>query len=426
MILTLLLLSILFLVLLRVPVAFALLGPCLAYFVYNGQSIELALRTSVAAVNSFPLLAVPLFILLGFIANQAGIAERMFEFAGAILSPVRASLGYVNVGVSLGFSWMSGSALADAAGLGKVEVPAMIRRGYDPGFSVGVTASSALLGPVMPPSIPAIVYASIAAVSTGALFAAAVVPAFIMAVGLFLACYIWGRKQHHLAGVPFDGARIKTATVRVAGALGAPVIILGGILGGYFTPTEAAAVGALYMLLIGFAYRALRVRDLSTVLRGTVLTTASITIILAASALLGQIMAREQVPQNVALLLTDVTDSPVVFLLLVNAVLIMLGMIIEPTAVLVITVPILLPVAATFGVDPLHFGVIAILNLMIGLLTPPLGAVLYVLSSATGISVEKVFRGTAPFLIPLFATLMIITFLPDVVLFLPRALGLLE
>ncbi|HEX2132474.1 MAG TPA: TRAP transporter large permease [Actinophytocola sp.] len=409
---------------LRVPVAFALLGPCLTYVTLNGHSLGLSTREVVGALDSFPLLAVPLFILVGVLANHAGIADRLFEFALSVFGRVRGSLGYVNIGVSLGFSWMSGSALADAAGLGKVEVPAMLRNGYSKRFSVGITAASSLIGPVMPPSIPAVIYASIAAVSTGALFAASVVPAFLMAAGLAVAVFVWARRQTTLTEHPFDRQRLRTATVRVIGPLFTPVVILGGILGGLFTPTEAAAVGAAYVLLLGFAYRAVRVRDLGRILLDTAGTTASITLILGASGLLGWILAREQVPAAVADLMLGATGDQVVFLLLVNVLLIFLGAVLEGTSVLVITVPILLPIAVEFGVDPLHFGVITIINLMIGLLTPPIGAVLYVLSPVTKTPVDEVFRGTAPFLVPLFAVLMLVTFVPSVVTFLPDSLGL--
>ena len=416
--------GIVILLLLRVPVGFAMLGPCLAYMLLNGQSVGLSVRLAANGVNSWPLLAVPLFILVGVIANRASIADRLFEFALSIVGRIRASLGYVNIGVSLGFAWMSGAALADAAGLGKVEVPAMIRNGYPRRFSVGITAASTIIGPIMPPSIPAIIYAAIASVSTGALFATSVVPALMLTLGLAIAVFIWGRSRPELATSETSWRRFRSASVGVIGVAVAPVIILGGILGGLFTPTEAAAVGAVYLLVLGLAYGDLRIRDLPGIFVETAVTTAAISIILAASALLGYILAREQVPQLAADAMLGVTDSQVVFLLLVNLLLILLGMAIEPTSALVISVPILLPIATEFGVDPLHFGIIAILNLMIGLLTPPVGAVLYVLSSVTGISVHEVFQGAAPFLIPLLIVLAIVTFAPDLVLFLPRALGL--
>jgi tripartite ATP-independent transporter DctM subunit len=416
--------GIVILLLLRVPVGFAMLGPCLAYMLLNGQSVGLSVRLAANGVNSWPLLAVPLFILVGVIANRASIADRLFEFALSIVGRIRASLGYVNIGVSLGFAWMSGAALADAAGLGKVEVPAMIRNGYPRRFSVGITAASTIIGPIMPPSIPAIIYAAIASVSTGALFATSVVPALMLTLGLAIAVFIWGRSRPELATSETSWRRFRSASVGVIGVAVAPVIILGGILGGLFTPTEAAAVGAVYLLVLGLAYGDLRIRDLPGIFVETAVTTAAISIILAASALLGYILAREQVPQLAADAMLGVTDSQVVFLLLVNLLLILLGMAIEPTSALVISVPILLPIATEFGVDPLHFGIIAILNLMIGLLTPPVGAVLYVLSSVTGISVHEVFQGAAPFLIPLLIVLAIVTFAPDLVLFLPRVLGL--
>lgn len=413
------------LLLARVPVAFSILGPSLVYLISNGQSVGLASRLVAMGVNSFALLAVPLFILLGVIANRSGIADRIFDAAMESLGRVRGSLGYVNVFVSLGFSWMSGSALADAAGLGKVQVPAMIKRGYPKRFAVGVTAGSALISPVMPPSIPAVIFASVAAVSTGALFAAAVLPAFLMAIGMIVAVWVWARKHPELKGEPFNLRRWWRATVRVSGPAVAPVIILGGILGGFFTPTEAAGVGALYVLLLGFIYRTIRIRDIPSILKEATTTTASITLILGSSALLGWILAREQVPQTVARLLLSVTDNPIVLLLLVNLLLILLGMFIEPTSALVISVPILLPIAVQFGIEPIHFGVIVIINLMIGLLTPPLGGVLFVLSTVTKTPIEEAFKGVLPFLIPLLAVLLIVTFVPVIALALPQALGFL-
>ena len=239
------------LLVIRVPVAFAFFGPCLLYMITTDQSVGLALRLVANSTASFPLLAVPLFILLGSIANHAGIADRLFDFALALLGRVRGSLGYVSVGVSLGFSWMSGSAVADAAALGKVEIPAMLRAGYSRPFALGVVGSSSLIAPVMPPSIPAVIYAGLAGVSTGALFAASVVPALLMAVGLCVVVFLWVRRMPNLERTEFSWDRVWETGRRVIAPLGAPVIILGGILGGYVTPTEAAAVGALYMLLLG-------------------------------------------------------------------------------------------------------------------------------------------------------------------------------
>lgn len=409
---------------LRVPIAFAILGPCLTYMWVHDYSIGLAMRTSTGGVNSWPLLAVPLFILVGFLATRAGVAERVFALVLAVVGRFRGALGYVNIGVSLGFSWMNGSALADAAGVGSIEVPHMVRKGYPQRFAVGLTAASSVIGPIMPPSIPAIVFASVALVSTSALFAAAVIPALLLCLTLAIYVFFWARRRDDLPNEPFSWPEVRRTVLGGLGALVAPVIILGGILEGFFTPTEAAAVGAVYMLLLAFLYRSLKLRDLPKVFADTATTTAAIMIILGASSLLGWILARERVPQEIAEAFLGFTDSKIVFLLLVNVLLLVLGGIIEPTSALVISVPVLLPVATQLGVDPVHFGVIVVLNLMIGLMTPPIGGVLFVLSSVTKTPVSVVFRGVAPFLVPLLVTLLLITFIPQLALWLPQLLDL--
>ena len=424
MTLTLLLLAIGALLVLRVPVAFAFLGPGLAYMALTDQSTGLAMRLITNATASFTLLAVPLFILIGAVANHAGIADRLFDFALAVMGRVRGGLGYVSVGVSLGFSWMSGSAVADAAALSKVEIPAMQRNGYSTRFGLGVVGAAALIAPVMPPSIPAVIYAGLAAVSTGALFAASVIPALLMALGLCVVVFFQVRRQSDIVHTGFSWSRVAVTGRRVVGPLGAPVIILGGILYGVFTPTEAAAVGALYMLLLGFAYRTLRLRDLPKVISDTVMTTAAIMLIVSSASLLGYVLARERVPQQLSELVLGITDDPTVFLLLVAALMLVLGTVIDPTAVLVLIVPILLPIALRLGVDPIVLGVLMILSLMIGLLTPPVGTVLYVISSVMKVPVSEVFKGSLPFVVPLLAICLAIIFFPELVTWLPDKLDL--
>ncbi|HEX5590969.1 MAG TPA: TRAP transporter large permease [Candidatus Limnocylindrales bacterium] len=420
----LLLLGILLLFLLRVPMAFAILGPCLAYLITEDYSLGLAIRLAMAGINSWPLLAVPLFILLGIVATRTEIADRLYDAALLSLGRLRAGLAYVNIGVSLAFSWMSGAALADAAGIGSIEVGHMRKKGYPAEFSVGLSASSALISPIMPPSIPAIVYASVAAVSTGALFAAAVLPALLVTISLVITVYIWARRRPDLVGEPFDARVVRRALLRAIPPMGAPVIILGGILGGIFTPTEAAGIGALYMLVLALSYRTVRLPDLVGIFRDTAVVTAQIMIIIGASALLSWILARERVPEHVAEALLGFTSDPLMFLLVINVLLIILGMLLEPTSALLIITPILLPVAVEYGIDPLHFGSIIIFNLMIGLLTPPMGGVAFVLSSVTGIPVEKVFRGALIYFPALLIVLAAVTYLPEITLWLPRALGL--
>jgi tripartite ATP-independent transporter DctM subunit len=420
-----LLLGLIFLLfVLRVPMAFAILGPCLIYLVSEGYSVGLAFRLVVGGINSWPLLAVPLFILVGITATRTEIADRLYDAALLLLGPLRAGLAYVNVGVSLGFSWMSGAALADAAGIGSIEVNHMRKKGYPAEFAVGLSASSALISPIMPPSIPAVVYASVAAVSTGALFAAAVIPAIVVTVALCVTIYLWALRKPQFVGEPYDWVAVRRALLRALPPMGAPILILGGILGGYFTPTEAAGIGAFYMLALALSYRTVTLQKMVLIFRDTAVVTAQIMMIIGASALLSWILAREQVPQAVATALLGFTNDPLVFLLIINVVLIGIGMILEPTSALLIITPILLPVAVQFGIDPLQFGSIIIFNLMIGLLTPPMGGVAFVLSSVTGIRLERVFKGTLYYFPALLIALAIVTYVPAVTLWLPSFLGL--
>ncbi|GAA4368692.1 TRAP transporter large permease [Nocardioides caricicola] len=412
------------LLVIRVPIAFAFFGPCLVWMMTNDQSTGLALRLVANSMASFPLLAVPLFILLGCVANHAGIADRLFDFALALLGRVRGNLGYVSVGVSVGFSWMSGSAVADAAALGKVQIPAMVRAGYPRPFALGVVGSSALIAPVMPPSIPAVIYAGLAGVSTGALFAASVGPAILMALGLCVVVFLWVRRMPDLERTEFSWDRVWVTGRRVIAPLGAPVIILGGILGGYVTPTEAAAVGAAYVLLLGFAYRTLTLRDLPKVLVETTVTTCSIMLIVASASLLGYIFARERVPQEASEALLGLTSDATVFMLVVLLLSFVLGTALDAIAVLTLTVPILLPISAEYGVDPIALGVLMILSQMIGLLTPPVGTVIFVLQAIAKARMSEVFWGSLPFLAPLTLLCVAIILWPDAILYLPERLGL--
>jgi tripartite ATP-independent transporter DctM subunit len=415
---------ILLLFILRVPMAFAILGPCLLYLVGEGYSIGLAFRLAMGGINSWPLLAVPLFILVGIVATRTEIADRLYDAALLLLGPLRAGLAYVNIGVSLGFSWMSGAALADAAGIGSIEVNHMRKKGYPAEFAVGLSASSALISPIMPPSIPAVVYASVAAVSTGALFAAAVIPAALVTVALIITVWVWALRKPQFIGEPYDWVAVRRAVIRAIPPMGAPALILGGILGGFFTPTEAAGIGALYMLALALSYRTVTWRNMVLIFRDTAVVTGQIMLIIGASALLSWILAKEQVPQAVAEALLGLTDDPFVFLLVINFVLVGIGMILEPTSALLIITPILLPVAIEFGIDPLHFGSIIIFNLMIGLMTPPMGGVAFVLSSVTGIPLERVFRGALYYFPALLIALAIVTYVPAVTLWLPGLLGM--
>lgn len=417
--------AVLVLLALGVPVAFALLLPSLGYFAVDGpMALAAAVPSSVSGVNSFPLLAVPLFIMMGVLANETRVTEKLFNFAEAVLGHLRGSLGYVNIAVSFGFSWMSGSAIADAAGLGRLEVPEMRRRGYDEGFSVGITAASGIIGPIMPPSIPAVLYAVAAGVSLGGLLLAGIFPAMLLVVLLAIYVYVYARKRPELRLERAPARRILGAAGSALPALLAPVILLGGIIGGVFTPTEAAAVAVGYLLLLSLVQRTLRPTQLYEVLVTTARTVGAILFIVAVAALFARVITLERGPQLLADLMLGVSENPLVFLAMVNILVLVVGMLLEPASALLILVPVLLPVASEFGVHPLHFGSIIILNLMIGLLTPPVGLILYVLGSVTDIPVSRVFRGTAPFLIPLVIALLIVTYVPAVTLTLPGLVGL--
>jgi len=422
--LILLALAIALLLALRVPVPFAFLGPSLVYMAMEGQSLGMALRTVTNAASSFPLLAVPLFIFLGALANHAGIADRLFRFAQAGLANIRGNLGYVTIGTSVGFAWMSGSAVADAAALGKVQIPAMIRAGYGRRFATGISATSALIAPVMPPSIPAVIYAGLAAVSTGALFAASVIPALLMALGLCIVVWVLVKRMPNVKKGRFDRAELVASTKGVLLPLIAPIIILGGILGGFFTPTEAAAVGVVYIILVGLLQRSLSMKSFIKALTETVTTTASIMIIVASASLLGYILAKERLPQMLTELVFAISDSPTVFLILVAVLMLILGTVIDATAILVLTVPIILPIGNTIGVDPIVLGVLMILSLMIGLLTPPVGTVLFVTAAVSKTRIGEVFRGSLPFIIPLLVICVLIIAFPSAVMWLPGVLGL--
>ena len=425
MTLLILLTAMLVLLAIRVPVAHAMLLPCLLYVLFSEDiTLGVAVQRTVAGVNSFPLLAVPLFVMTGYLTNAAGLADRMLRMLLCFFGRVPGNLAYVNVSSSVLFSWMSGAAIADAAGLGSVLVPAMRKQGYDARFSIGLTGASSMIGPLMPPSIPAIIYAVTAGVSVGGLFFAGVVPALVLAAALMVHAYVHVRRHP----IPKSGPEVREhwlwVTLAAAPVLMTPVIILGGILGGVFTPTEAAAAAVMYMLFLGVCYRTLTLAKLYKVLLDTCATTGMIMLIVAAASLFGWVIAREQGPQMVADALLQLTSDPYMFLILVNVFLLFVGMLLEPTAALLICVPVLLPVASHFQIDPLHLGIVMILNLVIGLITPPVGLVLYVLSSVTGINLKTVMQGMIPFLFPLMFTLAVVTFVPTVSLWLPRWLGL--
>ncbi|WP_114856209.1 TRAP transporter large permease [Brachybacterium sp. YJGR34] len=416
--------ALLILLALRVPVWIALLIPSIVYIILDDTATAaLAAQQTASGVFDFAILAVPMFILLGNLANVSGATDRLFNAATSAIGHVRGSLGYVNIATSFGFSWMSGAAISDAAAMGRIQVPAMKQRGYPEGFALGITGAASLIAPMIPPSIPAIIYAVTAGLSVSSLFMAGIVPALVLVAVLCLMVWVQTRKLDHLRLEKPPMRRRITDVAKALPVAGAAIIILGGILSGIVTPTEASALGVAYVAILALCYRTLTGKSLGRIAASTVETTGSVLIIVTSASLFGWVLAREQAPQVMSELILQITDRPLVFLLLVNIVLLVVGAVLEPTAAILILVPVLAPIADVHGIDPTHFAVMMIFNLMIGLLTPPVGLVLFVLSSVTKVPVTRVIRGVLPFFGPMLAVLALITFVPALSTALPRLLG---
>ena len=413
--------SFLFSLLIGLPVAVALGGASLLYVALTGDlPLLVVVHRMVNGIDSFPLLAVPFFIMAGNLMNSAGITDRIFNFALAAVGWARGGLGHVNVFASIIFAGMSGTAVADAGGLGTIEIKAMRDNGYPDDFAIGITAASSVIGPIIPPSLPLVIYGVMANASVGKLFAAGILPGLLIALVLFA----WVAVEARLRNVPRDAAfrlgRLARAAWRGTLPLLTPVILIGGMKSGLFTPTEAAIAATVYALFLGLiAYRTLGWNRLVRVSMETIETTAIVLLIVAGASIFGWLITTTRVSEEIAGAVLAITSDRAVVLLLVNALLVVIGCFLETIAAITILVPVLLPLVTKVGVDPVHFGIIMTLNLVIGLLTPPVGVVIYILARISDRSVEHVTRSIAPFLVPLFASLLIVTYWPGLVLYLP-------
>lgn len=407
-----------------VPVAIALAGSSAIFIIVFGTVPEMVVaHRMINGVDSFPLLAVPFFILAGNLMNTSGITERIFNFAKAMIGWMRGGLGHVNVGASVIFAGMSGAAVADAGGLGAIEIKAMRDAKYDPDFAVGVTAASSTIGPIIPPSLPMVIYGVVAGASIGQLFAAGFIPGLVMALSLSLMVAWYARRRGYPRDEAFQLRRFGSSFVRAFLSLMTPVIIVGGILSGAFTPTEAAIAACAWAMFLGLiVYRTLTWRRFLRVSFDTIETTAVVLFVVGAASIFAWILTQNRVPETFASLILSFSDNRIVVLLLINLILLIVGCFMETVAAITILVPVLLPIAVEMGVDPVHFGVIMVLNLMIGLLTPPVGMVLYVLSRVSKVPFERCVAATAPFLIPLVIVLVLVTFVPAVTMWLPTLL----
>lgn len=406
---------------LGVPVAIALAGAGVLFSLVDGSIPLLAIvHRMVGGVDSFPLLCVPFFVFAGMLMNTSGITERIYDFAVAAVGWMRGGLGQVNVVGSVVFAGMSGTAVGDAAGLGTIEVRAMRAHGYDPKFAVGITAASSMLGPLLPPSLPLVVYGVSANASIGQLFAAGIVPGLLVATCLMLMVRWYAVRHGYGADAQFRLYEMGRTLMRGILPLLTPVLIIGGMRAGLFTPTEGAICAVAWALFLGvIVYRTLGFRAVAKVSFETVEVTATILLIVAASEIFGWLLTTTRVSEQVVGWVLSITEQKWLILLLANIFLLVVGLAIEPLPAILILTPIMLPVMETIGVDPVHFGLIMVLNLCIGLLTPPVGIVLFILARVGNISFEDAAKGVLPFMVPLVGVLLLCTYVPGLVMWLP-------
>ena len=460
--------SFLVLMVLGVPVAVSMAVASLLYILATGTAPDVVMaQRMIAGVESFPLLAVPFFILAGNLMNIAGVTGRIYSFAVALVGWMKGGLGQVNIIGSVIFSGMSGTAIADAAGLGTIEIKAMKDHGYSTEFAVGVTAASATLGPIIPPSLPFVIYGMMANVSIGALFLGGLIPGVVMTLMMMATVAYFAYRNGWGADTPFSWGKLGHASIEVAIVLAFPVavwlmmraglepnvaigialavllaldwyfdfsavmalmaqvILIGGMTMGLFTPTEAAVAAVIWSLFLGLVrYRSMTMRALAKASFDTIETTASVLFIVTAASIFAWLLTVSQAAQILSDAILGLTQNKWVFLLLANLLMLFVGCFIDTIAAITILVPILLPIALKLGIDPIHFGLIMTLNLMIGLLHPPLGMVLFVLARVARLSVERTTMAILPWLVPLVVALIAITYIPELTLWLPRQMGL--
>ncbi len=413
-----------FLMLIGIPIAFAMGMASLLYLANHGVSLQLIAHTTINSCDSFPTLAIPLFILAGSVMNECGVTRRIFRSATAMVGSWRGGLGHVNVLGSMFFSGMSGAALADLGGLGLIEIEGMKKEGYDYDFTVAITGASSIVGPIIPPSIPFVIYGIVAKVSIGELFIAGFLPGILIGLGEMIGVYFYARRYPDKFPTPTKMSLKERAKVIFDATLAllTPGIILGGILLGICSPTEAAAVAVVYAMFLGFfIYRELKIPGLIIALKDTMINTAAVMFIIAMSSLMGWVITASGANIMVSDYLLTFIHSPWLVLLVVNIILLIAGTLMDSTPNQLLFIPILLPIMQKIGVDPVHFGVWMTVNLMIGLFTPPVGVCLYMLKQVSGLSFERVTRITLPWMIPSVIVLILMTYLPSsIVLFLPR------
>jgi tripartite ATP-independent transporter DctM subunit len=406
------------------PIAFILIiGAVIAIGSSGLVPIIIAIKKIFIGMDKFILLAIPLFMLAGQIMNAGGLTKRLMKFANNIVGSITGGLAQVNILASMLFAGMSGSALADVAGLGSILIPAMKEAGYDEEFTSGITAASSIVGPVIPPSIDFIIYGSIAGVSIVGLFIGGALPGIIMGGSLMIMSYIISRKRNYPKEKWPGLKELFKSTIESIPILITPIIILVGMLTSIFTPTEVAAIAVIYSVILGvFVYKELSFKQIPNIILQSMLTASSLLIIIGAASPFGWVISYEQLPQKLAEAALGSISNPYVLLFILNIFLLVLGCFMETAALFILLTPVLVPLIKSFGIDPLHFGIIMVVNLVIGTLTPPFGVVIFAVSRVAGISYKRALNGIMPFYIPILIALLLITYFPQITLFLPKLL----
>jgi C4-dicarboxylate transporter DctM subunit len=403
-----------------IPIAFALGLSSMVYLLFSDIPLIVIPQKMYAGLDVFVLLSIPGFILAGNLMNASGITQRIIAFCNALLGHIRGGLGLANVGASMLFGGISGTAIADTASIGSVMIPAMEKEGYDKGFSCAVTATSSTLGPIIPPSLPMIIAATLTGLSVGKLFVAGIIPGLLLGLGLLGLTYFISVKRKYPKKKRASWMAMAKSFYQAFWALMMTLLILFGIIGGVFTPTEASIVAVVYALVIGLlVYRELNWTQLPKIILDSAKMTASLMVLVGFANLFAWIMTVEGIPQMIAAGLLGLTENKFLILLLINVLLLFVGAFMETIAALLILFPVLLGVAVHVGVDPVQFAIIMVMNLVIGLTTPPVGVCLFVASSIGNISLEKISRAGLPFLLVSLLVLLLVTYIPEVSLFLP-------
>ncbi len=408
------------------PVGYAILVGCIVYLGVAGQDVAIAGTTMVQRLfDGFLLLAVPLFITSANIMNAGSISDRLLQFCIALVGRFRGGMGHVNVVASLIFSGMSGSAVADAAGIGKIIIDMMVKSGrYTRGYAAAITAATATIGPIIPPSIPMVLYALVSNASIGDLFLAGIVPGLVMGVVLMGMNTVISHRRGFGQEDAVPLRELPKLTVRATPALLMPVILLGCIYSGVTTPTEAAAIAALYALIIAAGlYRAIKLKTLYEIFVESARASASVGLVIGASMILTYIVIQENVPQSISAMFAGADISPLMFILLVNLLVLLLGCILDATVIILVIIPLFIPTCRELGIDLVHFGVLIVVNSMLGLITPPYGILLFVINAVTGIPLKEIISEIWAFLAVLLGALLFMILVPDVVLWLPRLFG---